>query len=79
MPSLIKVIYDYAHCLQKYRPRYPYFAWKACRSWANQLKSDPRAADAWLAEISGQGKGSDVSVMLYMSGTTGQPKGDAYP
>ena len=40
----------------------------------NELKSDPRAADAWLAEIA-KGKGSDVSVMLYTSGTTGQPKG----
>ena len=39
-----------------------------------ELADDPGAEQAWLSEIE-QGKGADVSVMLYTSGTTGQPKG----
>ncbi len=74
VPSLIKVIYDDAHGLQKYDPANLHSLESVQELGRNELKSDPRAADAWLAEIA-QGKGSDVSVMLYTSGTTGQPKG----
>ena len=38
------------------------------------LVSDPKAADGWQADVD-KGKGSDVGVMLYTSGTTGRPKG----
>jgi long-chain acyl-CoA synthetase len=38
------------------------------------LKSSPDVERAWLAGVA-EGKGSDVSVMLYTSGTTGRPKG----
>ncbi len=38
------------------------------------LQSDASVGGAWLRKI-GEGKCSDVSVMLYTSGTTGRPKG----
>jgi long-chain acyl-CoA synthetase len=74
VPSLTKVIYDDKHGLQKYDPANLHALDSVQELGRNELKNDPRAADAWLAEIA-EGKGSDVSVMLYTSGTTGQPKG----
>jgi long-chain acyl-CoA synthetase len=38
------------------------------------LKTDPAVRERWLDGVTA-GKGSDVSVMLYTSGTTGRPKG----
>jgi long-chain acyl-CoA synthetase len=38
------------------------------------LAQDSKAAESWFAEVS-RGAGSDASVILYTSGTTGQPKG----
>ncbi len=40
----------------------------------NKRRANLKLDDWWLGEIN-QGKGSDTSVMLYTSGTTGRPKG----
>jgi long-chain acyl-CoA synthetase len=39
-----------------------------------EMEKDPKAADAWRAGIEA-GKGSDTSIILYTSGTTGASKG----
>ena len=39
-----------------------------------EMRTNPGAEGWWLDEIA-KGKGADVSVMLYTSGTTGRPKG----
>jgi long-chain acyl-CoA synthetase len=74
VPSLVKVIYDDTRGLQKYDSTNLHSLENVQELGRGELKNDPQAAEAWLAEIA-KGKGSDVSVMLYTSGTTGQPKG----
>lgn len=74
VPSLAKVVYNDQRGLQKYDAANLHSLDSVQAMGRGELKTDARAGDAWLAEIA-QGKGSDVSVMLYTSGTTGQPKG----
>ena len=74
VPSLVKVVYNDQRGLQKYDAANLHSLASTQALGRNELENNPRAADAWLAQIA-QGKGSDVSVILYTSGTTGQPKG----
>jgi long-chain acyl-CoA synthetase len=73
-PSLVTVIYDDPHGLQKYDPSNLHALAGVQSLGREEMKSNPRAAQAWAAEIAA-GSGSDVSVILYTSGTTGRPKG----
>ena len=74
VPSLRAVVYEDERGLKGYdHTRLHSFEMVQARGRA-ELKADPGAAAAFEAQIA-EGTGADTSVMLYTSGTTGQPKG----
>src|SRR5690606_24609366 len=74
VPTLRGIIYDDPRGLKKY-DRTKLHAFEEVQALGKQeLKTGPAIETWWKAEIA-QGKGTDPSVMLYTSGTTGQPKG----
>jgi len=74
IPTLRRIVYEDPRGLKKYDHTRLHAFEEAQRLGREELKTNPATEDWWLSEIA-QGKGSDVSVMLYTSGTTGQPKG----
>ena len=74
IPQMRTIIYDEVRGLQKYDPTHLHAISAVQELGRKALKADPKVGVAWLAEIAA-GKAEDVSVMLYTSGTTGQPKG----
>jgi long-chain acyl-CoA synthetase len=72
--SIRKIIYNDPRGLQKYDPKDLCSIESVQAAGRKALKSGPDAEQAWLKDVA-DGKGSDVSVMLYTSGTTGRPKG----
>jgi long-chain acyl-CoA synthetase len=72
--SIRKIIYNDPRGLQKYDPKDLCSIESIQDAGRKALKSSPDAERSWLADVAA-GKGSDVSVMLYTSGTTGRPKG----
>jgi long-chain acyl-CoA synthetase len=74
VPTLRRVAYDDDRGLKKYLDE-RLLSFEAVQEIGRkELAADPSAADKWLAGIAA-GNGGDVAVMLYTSGTTGQPKG----
>ena len=74
VPTLRRVVYEDPRGLKKY-DHTRLHGFEDVQSLGRQeLKAKPEAEPWWREQIS-RGKGSESSVMLYTSGTTGQPKG----
>ncbi len=72
--TIRKIIYNDPRGLQKYDPNGLVSIASLQEAGRKALKADPAVRKAWLDDVAA-GKGSDISVMLYTSGTTGRPKG----
>jgi long-chain acyl-CoA synthetase len=74
LPKLERVIYDDPRGLEDYDHSRLNALADVQKSGRDALAADPKAAETWRQRIA-EGKASDVSVILYTSGTTGRPKG----
>jgi long-chain acyl-CoA synthetase len=74
LPKLERVVYDEERGLATYDPARLHSFRQVQELGREEMRTNPGAEGWWLDEIA-KGKGTDVSVMLYTSGTTGRPKG----
>jgi long-chain acyl-CoA synthetase len=74
VPRLRTAIYEEERGLAGYDHTHLHSFERVQELGRREMRDNAGAAGWWLDEIA-KGKGSDVSVMLYTSGTTGRPKG----
>jgi long-chain acyl-CoA synthetase len=74
LTQLQRIIYDEERGLTDYEPANLHSFEHVQQLGREEMRANAGAEGWWLDEIA-KGKGADVSVMLYTSGTTGRPKG----
>ncbi|MFD0915336.1 AMP-dependent synthetase/ligase [Pseudahrensia aquimaris] len=74
LPNLEVIIYDWERGLGDYDEPFLHSVKDVQEMGRKAVAADPSLKEKWLDEIA-KGKGEDLSVMLYTSGTTGKPKG----
>ncbi len=74
LPEMGHVVYEDDRGLNKYDHTKLHSFETIQKLGRDELKTNPDMEQWWLNEIA-KGQGSDASVMLYTSGTTGKPKG----